>query len=74
MGSVDNIISVFSTQEKSLQQGSDLAIELLKETIATFDNAADCLNNIAISPSKEHAVKEFIQNCRYHCTGYLNWW
>ncbi|KAL6695225.1 isoprenoid synthase domain-containing protein [Trichoderma pleuroticola] len=73
-GAIDSLIPILCANTETPQSAIGHALKSLKESIARFDTTAwKLLNTIdAVSPDKL-STYEFIQDCRFNCSGNLYW-
>ncbi|PNP54756.1 hypothetical protein THARTR1_04961 [Trichoderma harzianum] len=73
-GAIDSLIPILCANTETPQSAIGHALKSLKESIARFDTTAwKLLNTIdTVSPDKL-STYEFIQDCRFNCSGNLYW-
>jgi hypothetical protein len=71
---VDSLIPLLYLQEGSLQGAVDKAMSILHASVASFEVCSQkLLARNAHDAKVQRQVQQFIDSCKYACTGNINW-
>jgi hypothetical protein len=71
---VDSLVPLLLLRHGSLQGAVDSAMDILRSSFATFETASrQLLSRYSYDEELNAKLEQFVEACKYACTGNLNW-